>query len=64
MDIPNLTLDRLMAAVERDDGTGYCRHCGEQAEHFVEPDADDYPCDYCGTDTVAGAEQILLETVA
>ncbi len=50
-----------MSLVEDDICTieGVCIKCGE-ITHGVEPDAEKYKCESCETDTVYGAEQILL----
>lgn len=57
MNIPNL--DEIMAAVERDDYTGFCTACGH--EHSgVEPDARGYTCENCGEASVCGAEELLI----
>lgn len=39
---------------------GYCVTCGEEGGESVEPDARKYPCDRCGTNTVYGAQELLL----
>lgn len=51
-------LEQIEDAIE--EGTiGFCIICGE--EHYgVEPDAREYPCEVCGTNSVYGAEEILL----
>jgi len=49
----------VMEAVQRDDGTGFCRACGNEQE-CCEPDAEAYTCEACGKPTVYGAEQYLL----
>lgn len=59
---PSITESRIVRAVKRDDGTGFCTTCG-RAQKFVEPDATGYPCQRCKALTVSGAEQLLLETV-
>ena len=59
---PSITESRIVRAVKRDDGTGFCTACGK-AQKYCEPDADGYPCAKCKQKTVKGAEQILLETV-
>lgn len=38
---------------------GYCINCGESRE-CTEPDATEYPCEDCGTNTVYGAEELLI----
>lgn len=57
-----IDLDALIDAVQRDDGTGFCLACGEEAMG-VEPDAEQYECESCGAHKVYGAEQLLLLTV-
>ena len=56
-------LEEVIAAVQRDDGTGFCLRCGEECLG-VEPDARRYRCDGCGELAVYGAEEILLGVVA
>jgi hypothetical protein len=46
------------------DGQGICLACGEEADSFVEPDAEDYHCEACGESSVYGLEQIILLSVA
>ena len=55
-----LTLSRIVAAVKRDDYTGFCKACGATRGN-CEPDAEHYPCDNCGQNEVSGAEQLLME---
>ena len=38
-----VTEKRIISAVKRDDGTGFCIVCGG-SQRFVEPDAEQYPC--------------------
>ncbi len=61
---PKVTEKRIVSAVKRDDGTGFCIVCGK-TQRFVEPDAEGYTCDKprCAGATVYGAEQLLLMTV-
>lgn len=54
-----INLDDVMAAIERDDGSGFCLACGEEA-YGVEPDARNYRCASCGELEVFGAEEILI----
>ena len=54
-----LNPDRILEAVQADDGTGFCMSCGAEA-YGVEPDAHDYECETCGEDAVYGAEELLL----
>ena len=56
---PKLTLDRILAAVEEDDGVGFCVACGAEA-YGVEPDARGYECESCGEPKVYGAEELLI----
>lgn len=60
---PSVTLDRVTAAVERQesslDNPGFCVLCGADAEG-VEPDARGYTCESCGEPGVHGAEELLL----
>lgn len=51
--------DRVIAAIEEDDGIGFCLACGDEA-YGVEPDARKYECESCGKHRVFGAEEILL----
>lgn len=61
MDIHNdVTLERVMTAVEEDDNLGFCTSCGEEV-HGVEPDARGYDCEYCESPTVYGAQELLME---
>jgi hypothetical protein len=62
---PSITADRIMDAIERYntclDNPGFCIKCGEEADN-VEPDARKYLCEFCDTDNVYGAEELLLVT--
>ncbi len=62
---PTLTEKRIVSAVRKDDGIGFCIKCGKKSRNFVEHDAAGYTCDYvkCAGATVYGAEQLLLMTV-
>lgn len=55
----SITLRRVSAAIESDDCIGFCLECGEE-NIGVEPDAEDYECEFCGAECVMGAEQILM----
>lgn len=57
-----LQLDTVLDAAQRDDGSGFCLACGEEASG-VEPDARDYLCEVCGATRVCGAEEILVSGV-
>lgn len=54
----------LEAMEEDDDSAGFCVKCGERRDGWTEPDACKYPCDVCGTNTVYGAQELLLMLVA
>lgn len=60
---PNVTMDKVMAAVEAEmttlDNPGFCVICGEEAEG-VEPDARKYVCESCGQRGVYGASELLM----
>ena len=62
----SLTERRIISAVSKDNGIGFCIACGRKAKGFVEPDAEGYTCGFarCAGATVYGAEQLLLLTVA
>ena len=50
--------DRVMAALARDDDTGFCLACGAEVSG-VEPDARERVCEACGEPKVFGAEEML-----
>jgi hypothetical protein len=54
-----LDMDDVMAAVERDDCTGFCLACGNEQDG-CEPDATDYECEACGEHKVYGAEECMI----
>lgn len=54
-----ITIDRVIAACERDDNEGFCVECGEEA-YGCEPDMRDGPCEACEENKVYGAEELLL----
>ena len=54
-----MNIDQVLAAVERDDGTGICEACGEE-QGGCEPDARGYVCESCGAEAVYGAEECLF----
>jgi predicted RNA-binding Zn-ribbon protein involved in translation (DUF1610 family) len=58
-----IPLDDIIAALERDDMTGFCLSCHAESQG-VEPDATKYPCESCGENKVFGAEEILLHVQA
>lgn len=61
----SITLDRLEDAIDRQmfglDNPGFCITCGDEVEG-CEPDAERYPCDECGTNTVYAPAEILIRT--
>lgn len=57
--MPLPDIDEVMAAVERDDNTGFCIACGEE-QYGCEPDMRRGECDDCGERKVYGAEELLL----
>ena len=56
---PRIEISAVMAAVERDDGTGFCIACGEE-QSGCEPDARRVECESCGELKVYGAEELLF----
>ena len=54
-----VTTERVIAACEADDGSGFCLACGADA-YGVEPDARRYKCEECGKKAVYGAEECLI----
>ncbi len=50
---------RVMAALARDDGTGFCLACGAEVSG-IEPDARKAVCESCGEPEVFGAEEMLF----
>ena len=57
--MPNITIDRILEAVESGEDMGFCLACGDEA-YGVEPDARKYECESCGKEKVYGAEELLL----
>lgn len=55
-----VTMNRIMAAVEAGDGTGFCLACGAERGE-CEPDAREYECEECGQHKVYGAEELLMQ---
>lgn len=50
---------RVMAALARDDNTGFCLACGAEVSG-AEPDAREMVCEACGDPGVYGAEELLF----
>lgn len=61
---PSLTYEVIHDAVWRRvmtlDNPGFCITCGNE-QGGCEPDARGYTCESCGTPTVYGADELLLE---
>ena len=53
----------IIAALERDDMTGFCLSCHAESQG-AEPDAINYPCESCGENKVFGAYEILIRVQA
>ncbi len=62
----SLTERRIVSAVRKNNGIGFCIVCGRKAKSFCEPDLEGATCEFarCAGATVYGAEQLLLLTVA
>lgn len=54
-----ISLNQIVDAVEGEAYLGFCVLCGTEHDE-VEPDAEHYLCEECGTETVFGAGQIAL----
>jgi predicted RNA-binding Zn-ribbon protein involved in translation (DUF1610 family) len=54
-----ICIERILEAVERDDYSGFCLSCGDEADG-VEPDAREYVCESCGESQVYGAPELLI----
>jgi hypothetical protein len=63
----SITQERVLEAVEQGmfdlENPGFCLACGEDAS-YIEPDAENYPCEICGENQVFGAEEVMIMTVA
>jgi predicted amidophosphoribosyltransferase len=59
----SVTIDRVTEAVHQStfglDNPGFCCSCGADAEG-VEPDARNYTCEKCGSNSVFGAQELLF----
>ena len=51
--------DAILAAMARDDLTGFCLACGAELQGY-ESDADRATCEACGKPMVYGAEQLTF----
>ena len=58
---PDVSIDQIMSAVERDDNTGICVLCGSE-QLGIEPDAKALWCknDDCRGNGVFGAQELML----
>lgn len=56
---PDVTFSRLEEAILASEEMGFCIACGAERDG-VEPDAEKYRCDECGTSSVYGADQLIL----
>ncbi len=54
-----LNAERVMAAVQADDNTGFCKACGAD-QSGCEPDARNVKCEACGACEVYGSEECLI----
>jgi hypothetical protein len=59
MPVVMISEKRILAAIEADENTGFCKACGAEA-YNVEPDARNYRCESCGQMEVYGAEEMLI----
>ena len=55
----DVTFSRLEKAILASEEMGFCIACGAERDG-VEPDAEKYRCDECGTSSVYGADQLIL----
>lgn len=57
---PSVTIDRVMEACDDSmSNPGFCICCGEDA-FGVEPDAREYECEACESNSVYSAEELLF----
>jgi hypothetical protein len=54
-----IRLEQLYEAIDSGDYIGFCLNCDE-IHYYIEPDARNVECDFCGLNSVYGAEEILL----
>ena len=54
-----ITMERVLDAVEADDNIGFCTKCGEE-QGGCEPDMRRGKCEGCGSNSIFGAEEMLL----
>lgn len=60
MSIKDEVLECALAAVQSDELLGFCVKCGEEYPEQLEPDARKILCPFCGSNSVYGAEEIVL----
>lgn len=56
---PDVTLGRVLEAVQADDLIGICIECGDESSPW-EPDARKCTCESCGKDGIFGVDEMLL----
>jgi hypothetical protein len=56
---PSVTLRRVIAAVEAENGTGFCIKCGNE-QTGCEPLSRDMKCVACGRSSVFGADEAFM----
>ena len=56
----NVTVDRVIEDMERDDNAGICLSCGAEAGG-IEPDGRGITCEVCGESYVYGAEELIIQ---
>ena len=56
---PEITFDRIEETVEDHEYPGLCIACGADASG-IEPDAEAYACEECGSHTVYGCDQLVV----
>lgn len=54
-----IDIERVMEAVQGDEYIGFCTACDHEQSQ-CEPDARNYTCESCGSNTVFGAEELLI----
>jgi len=59
---PDVSVDQILSAAQRDDNTGICVLCGSEQDG-CEPDARCYRCEACGGNGVYGAEELIVRLV-
>jgi hypothetical protein len=57
----SITVDRVLAMHEADEGGAVCYSCGVDHDGFLEPDAERVKCHACGDHAVYGYLNLLVE---